>query len=159
MWGCIKIKLDEIDENLWNKNYRKLAAVEELSSSNSLIDLYVKEHQKKYGTKPVWPLGNTHLTLIQDIRRMGGEKTQLLIMHFFKMKAESFPKKNHSLETLKWCLNEVNISLERHGHSCLRSTPIKIQFWRTCSVCEERNEWVGQENEIETNEVCVKCRS
>lgn len=152
--------MDELDKFQWEAPYKKMTAVQELQESNFLLDLYTKCHERVYKTKPVWPLGNLHLTLIQDIRRMATDKTPNLIEHYFKMKDDWFVKRCHALDVLKQNLDKVNIDYETKGKNIVRSEALKISTLVICEVCDEKNEWVGFPAELlgTTKRVCMKCR-
>lgn len=151
--------MDEIDKHEWNRSYRRVQAVEELHETNYLLELYLKCYQNHYRAKPVWGLGNSHLTTIQDIKRLAQDKAPQLIQHFFKMKDQWFTRNCHSLDVLKKSINQVNTDYVNHGTAIVPSAPIKIQFFRTCIKCNEHNSWTGFLVEIESNEVCDKCRN
>lgn len=149
--------MDDLDKDQWEAPYRKVAAVHELQESNFLVRLYLECYEKRYKAKFVFPLGNSHLTLIQDIQKMAKDRTPQLIEHYFKMNEPWFKSQTHSLECLKKNLNKVNADFEQRGMKVTSAEPVKVQFFRTCIKCGEHNLQTAFVAEMERVEICDKC--
>lgn len=148
--------MDEVDKEQWEAPYRKVAAVHELQESNYLVNLYLNCYERHYKAKFIFPLGNAHLTLIQDIKKQAQDRTAALIEHYFKVKEQWFSQQNHSLECLKKNLNKVNADYEKRSQMTQTSETF-IKSWLSCDKCFKHFWWVGNPHKLEGPRICEEC--
>ena len=129
--------------NYPNRNYTEtpnfqreidIPSVQELKQSSHLADLYSKKFKERYGTEPVFPLDNAHLTTFKDIQKIAGKKAPQLIEHYLGMNDEWFIKQGHSTECLKKSITQVNASYGTKARSTNHGK-IVIKTEVTCDKC------------------------
>lgn len=152
--------MDEIDKHQWEAQYRRLAAVEELSEKNHLIHVYEEEYQRKMGAKPVWDLGNSHLALMADIQKLAKDKTADLIRHFFKMRDDWFQRQGWPLHELKKNISKVHADFIKRGTTTHHSNKdLRILVEVSCDECGSQFKWTGTTGQLlsDNKRICNNC--
>lgn len=122
------------EDDQWNKQYRRLDAVEELSNRSALLELYARLYKEKFRLEPIFPSTNAHEAQLKALQKaVGADKAYALIQTFFEIRDTFFEKQQYSLECLMKNLNRVNVEAQRkHGEERLKG---KLSMEFHCDAC------------------------
>ncbi len=121
-----------MSDDQWNKQYTRLAAVEEQLDLNSFLDRYVELYKKKFRGEPIFGIDNIHFKHAKDIQKMAGTKAFALVEHYFSMHDKWFEDHAYSLDCLVKNLDRVNAD---HSKRQPRELEGKLKIDFHCDAC------------------------
>lgn len=149
-------EMDELDREILEQPYRRLAAAEEHSEITYLLKVYENSYQSRYKSKYIHSLGNADRVIISDIKKMAGDKTAKLLEHYLSMREPWFEQMRHSLEVLKRNLNKVCSDYEsRQGRPQVTSVVLSLNI--SCDRCGRHFTWQTDPTKISSERVCKNC--
>lgn len=115
------------------KQYRRIAAAEDLIESNALLELYVRLYKKKYRGEPLFHVNNVHLTQIKDFKKHAKEHAYGIMQHYFEMRDDWFIKQAYSLDCLIKNLHRVSADYTSRTTVHRQKGQVELEFF--CDAC------------------------
>lgn len=123
-----------IDDDEFQRPYKRIAAAEELVDANSILDCYITAYKKKFRNEPIFPKSNAHLTQIKDLKSQTKGRGYEFIQAYFQMKEWVFEQQHYSLDCLLKNLNKVSTYLATRAPQTKAGTKT-VAFDGYCDFC------------------------
>jgi hypothetical protein len=123
------------DDDHYSKQYKRIAAADDLIQEGALMQDYIALYKKKYRGEPLVDVNRVQIAQIRHLKTLAKDKAHALLHHYFTMSDSWFIQQAYSLDCLIKNLHKVHADFSKKATVHRDSGKIARQF--LCEACEK----------------------